>query len=121
MIFGDLHAGEFAQQLRQQVRAVVAHVEIGVALLHAASDLAETGRLSVVLVVDDDVDDRLLDLGLAHGGAGLFAALVLYQQLENGEDVAGFAEGGWGFLLAHADDSATAFAQSACQACEVAV
>ena len=52
---------ELAEKLREQVCPKRAHVEVGVTLEQAASHLAQTRRLPVVLVVGDDVDDCALD------------------------------------------------------------
>ena len=123
VVFGDAHPRELLEQLREQVRAVAAHVEIGVALLQAAADLAQAGGLAVVLVVGDDVHHGLLHGVLRHrvAAAALLVALVLHKQLERGEHVAGAPEGRGGLLLPHADDHAPALAQTAGQAREVRV
>ena len=135
-VFDDLNAAELAEELRQLVGAVTAHVEVGVALEQTASHLAHAGRLPVVLVVGDDVDHGLLDL--LNRGARILPALrialvamafalaalavrIPQQKLERGEDVARLAKSRGGFLLPHADHRQPALADAAGQAREVAV
>ena len=131
---GYHHACEIVQQLLQLVGAVVAHVEIGVALLQAAAHFAQPRVLPVVLVIGDDGNHGFLDAlfrdgggGGVHGPARLVGRVsfvggdVFHQQLQGGEDVARLAEGKRGLLLAHADDGQAAFADARGQAGEVAV
>ena len=66
VILGDAHPRELLEQLREQVRAVAAHIEVGIALLQAAADLAQAGGLAVVLVIGDDVHHGLLHGVLWH-------------------------------------------------------
>ena len=120
MVADDLHALELVEQAGQQVGAVVANVEVGVALLQAASDLAQARALAVVLVGGDDVYHGFFDELLA-GEVATALAVALHQQLEGGEDVAGLAERHRGLLLAHADDGEAALAQAHSQAGEVGV
>ena len=140
-VLRDLHARELVEQLRQQVRAVAAHVEVRVAFQQTTAHLAEARGLPVVLVVGDDVHYGLLDLLLARGGrararaggirtglvapalaaARRLAARIAQQELQRGEDIACLAKRRGRLLLAHADDGEAAFADATGQPREVAV
>ena len=133
-VLGDLDTGEFAEQLRELIGAIAAHVEIWVAFEKTAADLSKARGFAVVLVIRDDIGHGALDLldarpaslPCSRGGltsvptTGCFAAIA-YKQLKRGKDIARLAKRHGSLLLAHADDGQSAFANAPSKPREIAI
>lgn len=118
--------GEFAV-------AVEAGVEVGVGVVDVAADGAEVGPAEVVGVFAHGAFEQGQGVGsivVFFGGGGVgfavaafFVSALFFGQEDFGVDefVAGFAEGGGGFLFAKAVYGEPAFAQAAGEAGEVGI
>ena len=118
ILLPDHDRREVLKELRELAVAERADVEIRVLVLELGADLAGSGRLALVVVLRDDIDDVGLD-GLLVGAAP--CGFIFKEVFKLREDRAGRAEGIRGLLLAHADDDLAGLAEAARQAGEIAV